>query len=280
MTAPSDLENDVIDLSGAATPPEEVTNDTPTPEQDQPQDAPEETPSNSDAAPVAPAQPDFTAQLAQLTATMQQDLQARHQREEQARQAEALRQQEAARPKPLMEQDEWRERYEQAATAMSYDADARRQFAAMNQELAREQATQMMSQMRGDIQYEMRSSTAIRDTYIAAQGQYGNAVTEADVEAAAARAFGQDRAGLARALDPAINPGAADVRQFLADAAFGVAYRAGRVKPASPATPPPNPRSAARTSTPAKTPTDPNAEMWNDRDWLDQQTTDLWRTRK
>lgn len=259
--------------------------DDPNDEQDVPasmQDAPEVEPSQSDSPapdapapetppapeptsepePAAPPVPNLTEQMTGLVSTIRADYERRQQEAEQSRQAELQRQAEAARPRPLMEQDEWRTRYDAALERSSFDPDARRLVASMNQELAREQAQALMAQTRDELRLEMQADNLLRSAAREALTPYGGLLTEADFQAEAERVFGGDRAALAQALR---SPQAAQLRETLADAAMGRAFRAGRIQQPTRATPPANPRSAARPAPAAPAPvnevTDPDAVM-------------------
>lgn len=255
-------ENDPIDLTG-----DEVA-----PEVEEEASSVEEQPAPEEPTPAPAPQNTINDQLAQLLAVQTREAEARQQQaEEQRRQ-----QQEAQRPKPLMEREDWRQRYEEALERSTYDGAARTDLARMNQELVREEAQSMFLDMRGELQLEMRADTALRSAVQSVQRQYGDVVTEADYMQVAQDVFGLDRANLARALDPGLNPQAAQVQQLLAETAAGRAFLSGRVQKNKQQTPPPNPRSATRTATPGKAKPS-SSDMWTDTNYVNGVMADAWR---
>lgn len=252
----------------------ELYDETDTPEEqelDQPEaeasetDAPQiDAASEEQPAEVAPPATDLAQTVQQLAASMLAEQQQRATLAEQTRQAEAIRQQQASAPKPLMDQEAWRSEYEQAIQDQSWDDNARKTLIRMNQELMREEARNMVAEQTSALRLEMQADTLMQTAAREALTPYGGMVQESDFQAEALRIFGGNRAAIAQALSPQ-NPEAAALRETLADAAFGRAYRAGRVKPgaANPA-PPANPRSAARPAAgvaPVAPATDVNAEI-------------------
>lgn len=243
--------------------PELSQSDTPEPETPPVEAAPEPTPE-------APPAPDLNTTVAQLAATMQAQMAAQQQQAEQTRQAQERQQQEQARPVALLDQEVWREKYYETLSRSSYDSEAAREIAGMNQELAREQAQQMIHGMREEMRLEMQADSLMATAARESLTPYGGLVKESDFTAVALEVFGGNRAQLAAALSPQ-NPKSAELRLTLADAAAGKALREGRITPGKPnPTPPANPRSAARPTPGAAVPvneiTDPDAvlaALWN-----------------
>lgn len=262
-------ENDDIDLSGTPLEPEaDEPENVGTDEQDSP--APEQEEAAPEAAPPAP---DLNASLTAMIELQRNQMEAQQRQAEEARRQAAEQQQRASAPKPLMEQEEWTAQYDEAMSAAAYDPTARQTLMRMNRELAQEQAQQMMNSFRGDMQLQMRADQVLRQSVEASRTQYGDLVTAEDFDAVAAQVFGDDRANIARALDPQYNPQAAQTRQMLAWAAMGKAQAEGRSQRPAPTTPPPNPRTAARTQ-PGKPA--PKNDMWADEDYVNGVYADLW----
>lgn len=265
-------ENDQIDLTGVEVP-EDVTPEPDTEQDAIPEAEAEDTTPEPEPTPAPAVNPgDFMARMERMAALQEQQMLAQQQAAEQQRR----QQEEAARPKPLMEQDEWRTRYEDAAERMTYDPEARRTFMTMNNELAREQVRAELAPIQQQFQLEARGDTVLREAGQAVRQQYGDMVSDEAFGRLALQIFG-NRAEVARALD-ASNPQSAMTRDMLAKLAIGDAVAAGKYKPGTTPKPPPNPRSPARSSTPAAPA--PVKEAWGDDDFIAGVISDALTGRK
>lgn len=266
-------ENDQIDLTGTEIP--EVTD----PEVESaeldviPEPEPEVVTPEPEPTPTAPNPNDFMARMDRLAAMQEQQMLAAQQQAEQQRR----QQEEAARPKPLMEQPEWMAEYDALLERAGYDPDARKQLAVKNRELAREEAQAALAPFQQQSQWESRGDTVLREAGHAVRQQYGDMVTDETFNRVAMQVFGS-RANVAQALD-ATNPQAAVTRDMLAKLAIGEAVTSGKYKPGTKATPPPNPRSPARSANPAA-PAKTNKELYGDPDYVDGVIADAFNVRK
>lgn len=206
--------------------------------------------------PQAPPAPDMAAQLSALIQSQTERTQRDEQQRQEFQRAEQLRQFEANRPKALMEQDDWRARYDQAAEEMAYNPAARQTFMQLSADLADERAGAQVARMQESMRYEMRAKDVTGAALRLAQTQYGAQITEAAFEQAADLVFGQNRGQLAQILDPQINPNAAQAREMLSGLAVGLGQLRGQatVPPKNPV-PPANPRSAERARPGTRQPT-------------------------
>lgn len=226
--------------------------DTAPPEDDAPEetldDAPETSPVDEPAAPAQPAsnEPEW---LRNLSATMQKTAELQQQELVQRQQAEAQRQAELNRPKGFWE--EHGDEYTELQASLAYaDESQKRRYRELDalrvQEVTNQALSQFEQQRLAPLRLEMNADRIVQSAAQQAVQQASGYITAEDFQAAAGELFGTDRAQLAAALDPNMNPNATRFRDALADLAAGRALRTGRIAPKANPTPPGNPRSAAR----------------------------------